>query len=59
MIIATLRTALCCCATTRSNRFQVEYWMIQLGVSHDELTDAVREVGPVVADVERALGLVS
>ena len=39
-----------------SDDYQVEYWMIQLGVSHDELTKVVHKVGSVVADVERELG---
>jgi hypothetical protein len=38
-----------------SDDYEVEYWMIELGVSYEELTRVVRKVGPLVADVDREL----
>jgi len=43
------------CRINLSDDYEVEYWMIQLGVSHDELVSIVHRVGPIVADVEREL----
>ena len=34
---------------------EIDYWSTKLGVSRDILIDALRKVGPVVADVKRHL----
>jgi len=34
---------------------EVEYWTNRLGVSEDELRDAVERVGPMVEDVQREI----
>jgi hypothetical protein len=34
---------------------EVEYWTNRLGVSEDELRDAVKRVGPMVEDVQREI----
>jgi hypothetical protein len=36
--------------------YEVRDWAEKFGVSHDELKAAVREVGPMAADVARKLG---
>jgi hypothetical protein len=38
---------------------EVRYWTKELGVSEQQLREAVRAVGPMVDDVRRRLGLVS
>ena len=34
---------------------EVEYWTNRLGVSEEELRDAVERVGPMVEDVQREI----
>ena len=36
--------------------YELRDWSKSLGVSADQLKEAVRKVGPMVADVRRALG---
>jgi hypothetical protein len=38
---------------------EVRYWTKELGVSEQQLREAVRAVGPMVDDVRRRLGLVA
>jgi hypothetical protein len=35
---------------------ELQYWSNKFGVTHDQLIDAVRQVGPMVDDVKRQLG---
>lgn len=35
---------------------EVSYWSRKLGITEDELRSAVRQAGPMVADVQRHLG---
>jgi uncharacterized protein DUF3606 len=39
-----------------SEEYECRYWSEKLGVSSDELKQAVQKVGPVVEDVARELG---
>ncbi|HTU61039.1 MAG TPA: DUF3606 domain-containing protein [Polyangiales bacterium] len=39
-----------------SEPYEVTYWTKELGVSADELREVVTRVGPMAADVRRALG---
>jgi len=36
--------------------YEVQYWSKELGVSADDLREVVKRVGPMAADVRRALG---
>ena len=36
--------------------YEVQYWATKLGVTSEELHDAVAAVGPMVVDVRRELG---
>ena len=36
--------------------YEVRYWSQNLNVTPEQLKDAVRQVGPMVADVRRKLG---
>lgn len=36
--------------------YEVQHWSDRLGVTPEELKKAVERVGPMVADVEKALG---
>jgi hypothetical protein len=35
---------------------EVSYWSSKLGITEDQLRNAVRQAGPMVADVQRHLG---
>jgi hypothetical protein len=37
--------------------YEVRYWSQKLGVTHDQLKEAVRAAGPMVRDVKRHLGI--
>jgi hypothetical protein len=39
-------------------RWELDYWTKELGVTPDELKDAVKQVGPMAKDVRRHLGKV-
>jgi len=38
-----------------SEKHEVQYWTKRLGVSEEELRDAVERVGPMVEDVQKEL----
>jgi hypothetical protein len=38
-----------------NEKHELEYWTGRLGVSEDELRDAVQRVGPMVEDVQREI----
>jgi hypothetical protein len=38
-----------------NEKHDLEYWTGRLGVSEDELRDAVQRVGPMVEDVQREI----
>ena len=39
-----------------NERYELEYWTIKWGVSHEQLKEAVAKVGPMTKDVARHLG---
>ncbi|MET1029164.1 MAG: DUF3606 domain-containing protein [Dongiaceae bacterium] len=39
-----------------NERYEVDYWVKRWKITEQELRDAVKKVGPMVADVAKALG---
>ena len=39
-----------------NERWELDYWSKKFSVTHDELKDAVKAVGPMVDDVRQQLG---